>query len=350
MKIEKMSLSTNERISFIISLTTMLSAGITLIDALDSLLEDNKGQYKQIVQTIKDDVSQGKRLYVAFSRFPLVFDKVTVNVIKAAEEAGTLETTLLQIKENLEKEAEFNDKIKSALTYPIFILVVLAGIMTMMLTFVIPKIAEVFKRLRVTLPLPTKIMIFLSDLVTKNTIPFLIGTIIVIVGTLIIFKTQKKLLSNILSSLPLISELIKKIDLVRFTRNLAMLLNSGIMIISALDICQELVINKKVVEMIASSKTSILSGKRFAEGLRTKKPVMPNIIIRIIESGEKSGSLPKALLEASKYTDYEVSKILKTVITLLEPVMLVFVGVLVGAMMISIIAPIYGLIGQVGAR
>lgn len=350
MKPDKLSLTSNERIGFIISLTTMLSAGITIIEALDSLLEDTKGQYRQIVQTIKDDVSQGKRLYVAFSRFPLVFNKVTVNVIKAAEEAGTLETTLSQIKENLEKEAEFNDKVKSALTYPLFIIVILIGIMTMMLTFVIPKIAEVFKRLKVTLPLPTRIMIFTSDLIMKNTIPFVITIIIIIIGLIILIKTQKKFLSNLLSSLPLVSELIKKIDLVRFTRNLSMLLNSGIMIVSALDICQELVINKKVVETIINAKASVLSGKRFAEGLRSKKPVMPNIIVRIIESGEKSGSLPKALLEASKYTDYEVSKILKTLITLLEPLMLVFVGILVGAMMISIIAPIYGLIGQVGAR
>lgn len=348
MKTEKMSLSTSDRISFIISLTTMLSAGITLIEALDSLLEDTKGQYKKIIQTIKEDISQGKRLYVAFSKFPLIFDKVTINIVKAAEEAGTLETTLLEIKDNMEKEAEFIDKIKGALTYPFFILVVLVGVLLIMLLFVIPKIVVVFTRLQVELPLPTKIMIFVSNVMTKNTILFLVITAVVIVGLIALFVTQKKLFLQILASLPGISELVKKIDQVRLTRNLAMLLNSGIMIITALDICQEMVINKKMVGLILNAKTAVLAGKKFAEGLRSKTPVIPNIIVRMIEAGEKSGSLPKSLLEASTYIDYEVSKTLKTLITLLEPLMLVFVGVLVGGMMISIIAPIYGLIGQVG--
>lgn len=350
MKNEKMSLSTSDRIGFIISLATMIAAGITIVDALDSLMEDTKGQQRKIIQTIKDDVIQGKRLYVAFSRFPLIFDKVTINIVKAAEEAGTLETTLNDIKENMQKEAELIDKIKGSLVYPIFIVLVLIGVLTMMLFFVIPKIAIVFTRLKVTLPLPTKIMIFVSDIATKSTIPFIIGIVVTIIFLIILYKTQKRKLIQIIASLPIISQLVKKMDLVRFTRNLSMLLNSGIMIVSALEICEEVVINKNVSHMIRDSKNSVLAGKRLAQGLRTEKKIMPTIIIRIIESGEKSGQLTKALTESSNYLDYEVSKALKTFVTLLEPIMLVFVGIMVGGMMISIIGPIYGMIGQVGAR
>jgi len=349
MKVEKMSLSTSDKIGFIISLSTMIAAGITVVEALDSLLEDTKDQQRKIIQTIKDDVTQGKRLYVAFSKFPLIFDKVTVNLVKAAEEAGTLETTLQNIKENMQKEAELIDKIKSSLVYPIFIVLMLIGVMLMMLFFVVPKIAVVFTRLKVELPLPTRIMMFVSDIATKNTIPFFAGTAIFIILLIVIYKTQKRKFIQTIASFPIISQLVKKMDLVRLTRNLSMLLNSGILIINALEICEDIVINKNVAQMIHNSRNSVLAGKRLGQGLRTEKKIMPTIIIRIIESGEKSGQLTKALTESSNYLDYEVSKALKTFITLLEPIMLVLVGIMVGGMMISIIAPIYGMIGQVGA-
>lgn len=350
MKPSNISISNNEKISMFISLSTMLSAGITIIEAIDSLLEDSKGNMKKILATLKNDLSQGRRIHTSFAQFPQVFDKVTVNVIKASEEAGTLDVTLKQITETMQKDMEFTDKIKGALVYPIFIVIVFFAVLFMILVVVIPKITTVFLQLKLKLPLPTRILIFFSNIVTKQTIPLLAG--LLILGGLIylLFRFQKKLVVQTFYSLPLVSRLVIQIDLVRFTRNLAMLYKSGIIITSSLELCADIVLNKKVREMIQFTQKNVFAGKRFSESLHVYKKIVPSIMIKIIEAGEKSGSLEESLYQVATFLDYEVSRTLKTFTALLEPVMLVFVGIMVGGMMLSIIAPIYGMIGQVGTR
>ncbi len=350
MKNEHIRLSTDEKIILFISLATMLGAGITIIETIDSLLEDAKGNLKKVLTALKEDLSQGKRIHVSFSKFPGVFDNVTVSIIKAAEEAGTLDTTLKQIKENLQKEAEFLNSVRSALMYPFFIIVTFIGIFSMILIVVIPKISTVFSSLKMTLPLPTKILIFASNILTKQTTPFLIGLTIFVILIIFFYQTQRKRISQFFYSLPGISQLVIQIDLVRFTRSMAMLYSSGITITNALELCEGIVMSPKVAEMIHQAKMIIFSGKKLSDSLKSHKKLVPNIMIKIIEAGERSGSLEQSLREVAFFLDYQVTHTLKTLTTLIEPVMLVMVGILVGGIMLSIIAPIYGLIGQVGAR
>jgi len=347
---KKLSISTADKIMMISNFSTMLSAGISILDSVDSLLEDTKGNQKKILQTLRDDLMQGKRVHVSFAKFPNVFDKVTISIIKAAEEAGSLDTTLKDLRDNIKKESEFSTKVMSALTYPILIMIVFIGVLSMILVFVIPKISVVFSRLKVNLPLPTKIMIFVSNIILGYTAYFVIGCIVLIVGFIALYKTKKKLLLGLLFSFPLVSDLIKQIDLVRFTRSLHYLLSSGIPIISALELTQDVVMRKDIAKVIEKSKEMIIGGKRLSDGLKTSKGKIPYMMIKIIEAGEKTGSLDRALKDISDYLDYQVSTTLRTLTTLLEPVMLVFVGVIVGGMMLAIIGPIYSLISQVGTR
>ncbi len=344
------SISTDEKISLFMSLSTMLAAGITIIEAIDSLLEDSKGNLKKILTILKDDLSSGKRINVSFARFPRVFDKVTVSIIKASEEAGTLDVTLKQIKDNIQKEAEFSNSVKSALMYPFFIVVLFTGVFLMILLFVVPKISSVFMSLNMDLPWPTRALIFLSDLMTKQTVPFvgISGAILAVFS--FIYLTQKKILTDFIYSLPGISQMVIQIDLVRFTRSLAMLYGSGITITSALELSEGLVMNSQVERMINAGKLTIMSGRKLSDVLKMNKKIVPNIMIKIIETGEKSGSLEESFKEVSDYLDYQVTRSLKTLTAMIEPIMLVVVGGLVGGMMLSIIAPIYGLISQVGAR
>lgn len=350
MKTENISISGNDKLSLISNMSTMLSAGIPILETIDSLLEDSKGNVKKILETVREDLTQGKQVYIAFSKFPNVFDKVTVNIVKASEEAGTLDTTLKDIKENIQRDMEFVDKIRSAMIYPVVIiglfLVVLIGI----LTFVIPRISRVFLSLRVELPLPTKIMIFVSNIMVNYTLFFVSVTIILIVGLFFLYKTKKKLIFDFFSSLPFISDLVRQIDLTRFCRSLYLLLSSGIPITIAMELAQDVVVKKDVQKAIHHSMELILSGKKLSEGFKEKKKIIPPIMIKITEAGEKTGTLEKSMQDISEYMDYQVSKTLKTVTALIEPIMLIFVGVMIGGMMLSIIAPIYGLISQVGTR
>ena len=349
-KILPYSLSTADKLGLFSNLSTMLSAGISIIETIDSMLDDAKGNLKKILEVLREDLIQGKRIYQSYARFPNAFDKVTVNIIKAAEEAGTLDTTLKDIRDNIKKENEFLDKIKSALTYPLVIFVVFLGVLLTILIVVIPKISTVFSRLRVELPLPTKILIFVSNIMISYTVPFLIGLFVFLAALFLFYKTKKKLMLGIIFSLPLISDLIKQIDLVRFTRSLNYLLTSGIPIISALELTEEVVARKDIAAVISRSKEMIVSGKKLSEGLKTSKGKVPSLMIKIIEAGEKSGTLDKSLKDISEYMDYQVSNTLSVLTALIEPVMLVLVGIVVGGMMLAIIGPIYNLIGQVGNR
>lgn len=346
----RITLTSSEKIGMLSNLSTMLGAGISLLESINSSLEDTKGHTKKILETLKADLMQGKSLYDSFGQFPRVFDKVTLSLIKAAEEAGTLETTLKDLREHIQKETEFMDKIKFAMIYPGLILTLFAGLLLVILIFVIPRIATVFNRLHVTLPLPTKILIFMSNILLKQTWYFLGGLAGIFVVVFIFYKTNRRLILEAVYHLPLVSHLIKQIDLTRFTRNMFLLLSSGLPIVTALELSRDVVLRAKTSKIIASSKTMISSGKKLSEGLRTGKGYIPSLMIKLVEAGEKSGTLDKSMGEIATYLDYQVTNSLKTITAVMEPFLLVVVGISVGAMMMSIISPIYGLIGQIGNR
>ena len=350
MKLKNIHLSTSEKLGLVSNMSTMLTAGIPILETIDSLLEDAKGNQKKLLESVRSDLTEGNHVSTSFEKFPEIFDKVTINLLKAAEEAGTLDVTLKDLKDNIKKETEFKDKIKAALTYPMLIVIVFIGVLFMILVVVIPKISTVFSRLNVKLPLPTVILITMSDIVVKQTIPFVIGTIIFVVSVVFLFKKQKKTVLHYVFSLPLVSKLIKEIDLTRFSRSMYLLLNAGIPITLALELGREVVMKDDISRALKNSTEVVLSGKKLSEGLKEAKSIIPGIMIKIIEAGEKSGSLDKSMQDISEYLDYEVSNTLRTLTAMLEPIMLIFVGILVGGMMLAIIAPIYGLIGQVGAK
>lgn len=345
---KNVKLSSGEKIELIGNLSTMLSAGIPILDAVRSMKEDSKGGVKIILDALMDDITQGKHVYMALSRFPKVFDRVTVNVVKASEEAGTLDVTLKDLRESVKKQNEFNDKIRSALIYPAFIGVLFTLILIINLVYVIPKIANVFKTLKVDLPLPTRVLIFISDLMLQYTYQFIAGVGIFIFLMYLLFTKKRNFILNMIFSLPVVSELVKLIDLTRLTRSLHLLLFSGIPITEALELIQDVASRGSTIKVITVSREMVLSGKPFSEGLKTAKGYIPSLMIKLVEAGEKTGSLDKSLQDVSEYFDYQVTKTLATLTALLEPIMLVAVGLVVGGLMLSIIAPIYGLISQVG--
>ncbi len=342
------TLSNNDKLSFIGTFSTLISAGIPILETVESLHEDAKGNTKKILELIGDDLVQGKSLHISFSKFPRVFDKVMINIIKASEEAGTLDVVLKDLKKQIQKDMEFSDNVKSALTYPIIIFVVFLSVLFIILVVAMPKIATVFEQLKVDLPLQTRILIFGSKLITHYPIP--LGMIIVVVGIgiYLMFKFQRHVMLQGLYSLPLISSLIKDIDLTRFSRSMYLLLSSGIPITSALELAEDVVMRRDVAEVIAVAQETILRGNRLSEAFKNKQTIFPSIILKIIEAGEKTGSLDKSMQDISDYMDYQVSNRLKSLTALLEPIMLVGTGLLVGGMMMSIIAPIYGIIGKIG--
>lgn len=350
MNYANVKISSSEKIGLVSNMSTMLSAGIPILEVVNSLLEDAKGEMKKVLEAMVKDLSSGNRVHVSFARFPRIFDKVTVNIVKASEEAGTLETALKDLKESIQRDIEFNDKIKSALVYPLFIFGVFFAVLIFMLVIVIPKVATVFGNLRIELPLPTQIMVAVSNILTKQTIPVLLGVGLIIFLIALLFRFKKALILNILFGLPMISQVVRFIDLTRFSRSMNLLLTSGLPILECLELTEDVVIKKQMTRVIEECKRSVSSGKTLSEGLKVSKGYIPPIMIKLVEAGEKTGTLDKSMHDISVYFDYQVTGSLKTVTALIEPIMLVMIGIVVGGMMISIIGPMYNLIGKVGGR
>lgn len=346
----KLRISVNDKIVLINNLATMLEAGIPTYEAVETLLEDAKGGQKKILKQLLEDLGAGHHIYTSFSKFPRVFNVISVNLIKASEEAGNLETTLLDLSKNLQKEMEFTDKIKAALTYPVIVIFVFIMVLFTMLVVVIPKISTVFSRLKVELPLPTKILIFMSNTLLTYWPYLAIGFVIFLILMTILYNQKREFFLSALFSLPLISRLMEEIDITRFTRSMFLLLSSGIPFVYALELAEKVVVKKKVAKLIKKAREQTTGGKQFSEVLKTEKKVFPSVTIKLIEVGEKTGHLDKTMENISIKMDYTVNKTLDKVTALLEPIMLIFVGIVVGGMMMAIIAPIYGLIGQVGQR
>ena len=340
-------LSNIEKLNFISNMQTMLAAGIPLADTVETMLTEVKGSQKKILTTLRDDINQGKKISESFEKFPDAFDSVIVHLLGAAEEAGTLDETLKDLTETIRRDIEFNDKVRSALTYPFIVICVFVAILLIMLVFVIPRITEVFVNLKVPLPLPTRVLIFMSNTFLTY-MPFVIGGLVLfIVGTAFLYKQNKKALIKIIYSLPLFKGLAREIDFTRFTRSFALLLNSGIPIFNAMELAEQVVVKKEISDMLKHAKEVVASGKNLSEAFREYPKLVPGMVIRVTQAGERTGSLSKSMQDLSEYFDKVVSKKVKDMTTLLEPLMLVLIAALVGGMMLAVIAPIYGLIGQI---
>jgi type II secretory pathway component PulF len=177
-----------------------------------------------------------------------------------------------------------------------------------------------------------------------------LGLVAFIILTIFLWKKQKKILVRLLVKLPILSGLIRDIDLTKFSRNFYLLLNAGIPITSALELTEKVVTDHEVEKALKQAKEAVMSGKKLSEGLKGNKKIFPSMMMRITEAGERTGSLDKSMAEIADFLDYQVSGKLKTVTALLEPILLVAVGGGVGVMMLAIIGPIYQMIGQVGAK
>lgn len=347
---EKTALKNREKLELIYSLATLLKSGIPIIDAVTTLEAESKGNLKKILKTLSEDLNQGKKVSYTFAKFPKAFDPISVNLVKAAEEAGTLDETLKDLTENIKKDIDLEDKVKAALTYPILVLIVFTFVMLLILTFVIPRVATVFSRLKVTLPLPTKILMAVSNLILSYKIPIAIGALVVIIVLVLLFRAKKDLLYRLSTSLPVLKKLAITLDLTRFTRTMYLLLASGIPISDALDLAKNVISKQELLKIVEQSKNNITSGKKISLELKKSPKFIPSIMIRVIESAEKSGTLEQGMSDLSEHFENKVSENLKTATTLLEPIMLIIIAILIGGMMLAIIAPIYGLISQVGAR
>jgi type IV pilus assembly protein PilC len=324
-------------------LATMIDAGLPLVQSLDILSQQEADEtFQEIIRTIKNEVEAGATLAAALQKHPRVFDNMYVNLVVAAEEAGTLDVILSRLATHIEKMEELKKKIKSALVYPIMILTVAIGVTIVLMVFVVPVFEKLFAGIGSSLPMPTRVVIGISNMF-KSYLPITIAIVVIIAIVLRkYYKSEKgrRQIDDFMLKLPIFGELLRKVAIARFSRTLGTLVSSGVPILESLNIVAGAAGNKVVEEAILKGRASISEGQTISEPL-AQSGVFPVMVTQMIGVGETTGSLELMLNKVADFYEAEVDVAVATLSSMLEPVLMIFLGVVVGGLVISMYLPIF---------
>ncbi len=322
---------------------TMINAGLSLLRALTILTEqtDNK-ELARVLGEVRNDIETGSSLSQGMAKFPAVFPPLMTNMCRAGEVGGFLDTVLLQVANNYEAETKLRGKVKSAMTYPVVVLCIALLAVVGMLLFIVPTFAGLFKTLGGTLPLPTQILVTLSNLLKVGVVPLIV---LIIVG-LQVWKRVKRtpqvrnFVDPLKLKLPVFGELFRKIALTRFSRNLGTMMKSGVPILQSLDIVAATTGNVVLERATRAVQESVRTGESLAKPL-TEHPVFPPMVVQMMSVGEDTGALDTMLMKIAEFYDQEVEATTESLTALIEPLMIAFLGGIVGSMIVALYMPIF---------
>jgi type IV pilus assembly protein PilC len=344
-------ISVAEKAAFCRFLATMLKAGLPLPEAVDILKDETKNnKLKKIILDLSFQIRKGKNLSSVLSKYKNDFDPVFIAMVKAGEESGTIEQSFDYLSKQLLTSHELIQKVKGALMYPMVIVAAMIANFVVMLVFVLPKISEVFTELHVKLPPVTKIMLDFGNYVGNNTL-LVIGVIFlsfVMMVLVFLIRGTRQMIINAFLKAPLVRTIVNEIDVARFARTLSTLLKSGVPIIVALDVSSDMIRQPGLQKQAKEFSKGVSEGESLSEVLsKGKKSSFPSTVIQTIKAGEKSGSLEIVLEELAEFYEREVDYSLKRLTSLLEPLLLLVIGLAVGGMVVMMITPIYSLVGGI---
>jgi type IV pilus assembly protein PilC len=346
----KPKVTTKDLVVFTRQFATMIDAGLPLVQCLDILgrQQDNK-TFKVILVSVKESVESGSTFAEALKKHPKAFDELYVNLVAAGEVGGILDTILNRLAAYIEKALKLKKKVKSAMTYPTTIVGIAVVVIAVILIFVIPAFEKIFADFGGSLPLPTQIVINLSNFI-QHYILVIIGVIVIfIAGFKRFYRTAKgrELVDDVALKLPIMGILIRKVAVAKFTRTLGTMMSSGVPILDGLDIVAKTAGNKTVEKAINRVKQSISEGKTIAEPLE-KSGVFPPMVCQMIAVGEQSGALDTMLNKIADFYDDEVDDAVGNLTAMMEPLLMLFLGITVGGLVIAMYLPIFKLAGAVG--
>ena len=329
---------------------TMINSGLSLLRALNILAEQTESdELKRVIGEVRNEVESGTSLSAAMGKHPRVFPPLMVNMTKAGEVGGFLDSVLLQIAENYEAEVKLRGKIKSAMTYPIVVACISGIALIVMLTFVVPTFAKMFKSLGSKLPAPTQLLVNLSHAM-KFLLP---AAIIFTIVFLIVWKRIKheervrKVVDPLKLKVPVFGMLFRKVALARFARNLGTMIRSGVPILQALDIVADTTGNYTLTAAVHDVQDSVRQGESLSRPLENH-PVFPPMVVQMMAVGEDTGALDTMLHKISDFYDQEVEATTEALTALIEPIMIAVLGGLVGSMIVCLYLPIFDIYNHIG--
>ncbi len=333
--------------TFTRQLSTMITAGLTVNDALTILKNQSSPALAVVVEDVLRAVEGGSSLADALSRHPKVFNRVYVSLVKAGEAAGVLDEILARLAENLEKQREFQGKVKGAMIYPVIIVVGMIAVGGIMMIFVIPKLLSLYQEFQAELPTPTKILIGISSFMVKFWWMMLVGAMAGLYVLRGFGKTPmgRKKIDGLFLSLPIFGNLQKQIIMTEMTRTLGLLVAAGISIIDALNIVSEGVGNSIIEQELKEAAKQVEKGLPLAATLSVYEE-FPPIVSQMISVGEETGKVDEVLTKLSRYFESESEQMVKGLTTAIEPLIMIVLGLGVGFLIIAVILPIYNLTTQ----
>jgi type IV pilus assembly protein PilC len=326
--------------------STMIDAGLPLVQCLNILSEQSDSKtLRTVTNNVARHVEAGSTLADAMRRYNRTFDDLYTNLVAVGEAGGILDVVLQRLSTYIEKAAALKRKVKSAMIYPASIVGVAFLIVIFMLTFVIPTFAQMFKNMGADLPLPTQIVIWLSDFVRGYILFIIAGAAGCVYGLRSYYRTEngQSTIDALLLRLPIVGILIRKVAVARFTRTLGTLVASGVPILDGLRITAKTAGNKVVERAVFECRAAVTAGKTLAEPLRASA-VFPPMVTQMISVGEQTGSLDAMLSKIADFYDDEVDTAVGALTSLLEPIMIVILGVLVGGLVVAMYLPIFKLV------
>lgn len=333
--------------------SVMIDAGLPLVQCLEILSSQQENKiFQKVLAGTRASVEGGSTLSAAMKQYPKVFDALYTNMVESGETGGILDTILQRLSTYIEKNVKLKRAVKSALVYPIGVLTIAAGVITLLLWKVVPIFATLFAGLGVDLPLPTKIVIALSHFVGSIFgLLIFVGVIAIVVGLRIWYGTPqgRMILDTIVLKLPVLGILMRKIAVARFTRTLGTLISSGVPILEGLDITAKTSGNAVVEKALFQVRKSLEEGKSLTEPLKDSQ-VFPGMVTQMIAVGEQTGAMDAMLSKIADFYEEEVDAAVKDLLTALEPIMIVFLGLVVGGVVISMYLPLFSLIGKLSGH
>lgn len=331
-------------------LATLINAGVPLVQAMSILQEQIESpSFRDIIRKVRNELESGIPLSDALAQHPKAFNKLFINLVRAGETSGSLDAVLARIAEFQEKQLALNGKIKSALTYPVVVLVFAILITYGLLAFVVPKFAEMLSQTNAKLPMITIIVMKISDIL-RNGLPYILGTVILlIVAYNAYYKTEqgRYQIDAIKLKMPIFGNLIQKTAIATFARTFGLLLNSGVNIIESLDITKGTANNAVVEETIENAKSFVMVGDPMSQSLAVS-PVFPPMVVSMIAIGEETGSLDDMLAKVADFYDREVDEAVDSMTAAIEPIMIIFLGGLVLVIVLAMFMPMVSLMQSVG--
>jgi len=330
--------------------STMIDAGLPIIQCLDILhTQQENATFKKMLKDIKDSVESGQTFAEALKKYPKQFDDLFVNMIAAGEAGGILDTILRRLSAYMEKAAKLKSQIKGAMTYPIVTLVIAAVVVGVIMVFVIPVFEEMFAGMGGALPGPTLIVVNMSRFIKGNIHWIIIGIVLFIFSLKKFYATEngRKLIDDLSLRLPVFGSLLRKSAVSRFTRTMGTMLSSGVAILDTLEIVAKTSGNKTVEKAIYSVRSGISEGRSMADPLG-ESGVFPAMVCQMIAVGESTGALDAMLGKIADFYDEEVDQAVENMTALIEPFMLVFLGTVIGGLVVAMYLPIFKMAAALG--